>query len=694
VLPIGGVSPQTEQVLGHFSCQEGNDKRTTAAGLDPGRPLCRIERIVVKGELEHTTDVYSSMSGEGVVLPEIVRACSSAMESYLRSLKFDVRLSPDAIRPPQDHHHLSNAACRFYLSPTTQNDLAVVNDGPSATFGQHGGSLFSMMNHTRTVFGARLLKNWLLFPQRSIRKIEERQDCVELLSCVSGEGASIYEALREEILPASAATERLLQQLHLRRATPISVFRLVRALHRVEKNINHLLATTTSSSTAVHKLLLEYPRNSEALEAALQSIVVDTAHNTHTEYAVSKAWARHPLESRQYEDIVQKIGAVEQDFQAILVTYRHTLNLPTLAYTSHRSSGIGKMFAHLIAVNRADLKRIPDDWLLMSSTKTIVRYYPPRVRALQLEQDVLTEKKAQLVALVWQKTLAAVDSAIYMKGIRSVDTLAQLDCFASLATVSRLFPNYVRPSFATTTELTIVGGRHPTLDLLSPQGCSYIPGDVALNGAERGEVMIVSGPNMGGKSTMLRMVALLVVMAQMGSFVPATSLTLSPFDAIHTRMHRRRDANVTGWSGAGDDELLSLSALTTAATSKSLVLLDEVGYGLTSQQARSLAFHIVKHLVKQVRCRVLMATHLVDIVQRFFDNGFSHKEVQSKVLAHQVDKSPSSDMDPTTQVVYHYTTRDGVANKSLALQVASASGLPEAILTKAAEGCWWQTTSD
>jgi DNA mismatch repair protein MSH3 len=312
---------------------------------------------------------------------------------------------------------------------------------------------------------------------------------------------------------------------------------------------------------------------------------------------------------------------------------------------------------YVIEVNKSAYKKAPDDWIPLKGTKTLDRYHTPFIKE---KLQHLQEAREMLVLesdAAWAHVLRDF-SAQYAELRQAVVALATLDCLFSLAVVAKQ-EGYVRPtilpsasSTATQQQLKIVGGRHPVVEALLPE--PFVPNDVCME-TQRHSVYILTGPNMGGKTSFARQVALISVMAQIGSFVPAQEASLTPFDAIYTRM------------GASDDdtrghstffvELQETSEILRHASPRSLVLLDELGRGTSTHDGYAIAYATLQYIISRLHCLTLFVTHypalahlerLHPVIVQNFHMGFLLRDSPSTPNRNDMGRRDEHDPDAQT----------------------------------------------
>jgi len=317
--------------------------------------------------------------------------------------------------------------------------------------------------------------------------------------------------------------------------------------------------------------------------------------------------------------------------------------------------------------------------------KQVNKYRTPMVEALveRLEQayDVVKEGKARGMQLVFSK----FDS---MRSVwaSAAQASAMIDALGSLAKASSK-AGYIRPVIAECPEdakpsINVVQGRHPCVDT-THSGGDFIPNDLALGGGHGEELLLmVSGPNMGGKSTLLRQTCLIAVLAQIGMFVPAEECTLTPFDRIFTRLGAS-DRILMGQS-TFFVELAETAAALRGATRRSLVIMDELGRGTSTFDGTAIAHATVRHLVGRNRCLSLFATHYHSLLEDWKDDEVVRLgHMECFVEENESAEKPDEDENRDKNITFLYTLGEGSCPKSFGINVARLAGLPEDVLNKA-----------
>ncbi|RLN54397.1 hypothetical protein BBJ28_00013029, partial [Nothophytophthora sp. Chile5] len=504
-------------------------------------------------------------------------------------------------------------------------------------------------------------------------------------------GGEAAQRLTTTILPRCKPLLRCLQQIHLGKATPSQTVNALQILQELEVNLTELKGLFTvkrSQATQLERILGGFPTMSVVLSGHLEEIDIKSAKRNDMELAILERLQQQRSQADKYRGFTTRLESLAGEYDSVLQSCRRILQNPSLEYTTFRGGAVSDI-RHLIQVNREDLHVAPKDWLVVNSTKKLLRFHPKEIVQLHVQEEVVKQQKQQLIQSVWRQFMSQVDAQIYVTGMNCVDLLATLDALCSLATVAQSYPNYTMPEFVNgdSSRLEIVDGRHPIIEALLEKS-SYISNSVFLasSATSPGSLLVVSGPNMGGKTSLLRMCALIVILAQMGSFVPATSVRLSVFDGVYTLMHRHGAGfDAQHPSSSCEQELTALSALSQHATAKSLALVDEIGFGMTAQYAEAVGVAQMLYLVENVGCHVVFASHLTAVIQRLQTRLGS--KCQTKQLEYhyyaQADEGKAASEVVQEGVTFHYVITDGIASDSFALDTARRAGIPPQILERA-----------
>jgi DNA mismatch repair protein MutS len=508
------------------------------------------------------------------------------------------------------------------------------------------GSLLGVLDRCVTAMGSRLLVDWLVNPLMDRAALDERLDAVEELIAQP----ALVDSLREE-LKRVYDVERLISRTIAGRATPRDVAFLGRTLRQLPSIKARLTARSSGLLNRLEAQLDLCPEVRAKLDAAL----VDDCPLASREGGIIREGYHPQLDALRELAAGGKQWIAEYQAAEIARTGISSLKV-----------GFNKVFGYYIEVTHAHGDKIPADYIRKQTIKNAERYVTPQLK--EYEERVLTadsqtkDLEHDLFVAVRDFVAAAGDRLQ-----RTAQVLAHLDVLCGLADLARA-RGYCRPRLVDEPVLSIEEGRHPVLDILAPAG-TFVPNDIEA-GAEHDTILLVTGPNMAGKSTFIRQVALLTLMAQVGSFVPAKRATIGIADRIFARV------------GASDElakgqstfmvEMTETARILNNATERSLVILDEIGRGTSTYDGVSLAWAVVEYIHDRIGCRTLFATHYHELADLERTRG-GVKNVNVAVREWQ------------EEVVFLHKIVPGAADKSYGIQVARLAGVPRAVVERAKE---------
>lgn len=510
--------------------------------------------------------------------------------------------------------------------------------------GQRDGSLLEVLDHTVTPMGARLLATWLAAPLIDVPIIEMRQSAIEEL--VRDE--RLRNALRQS-LSEIYDLERLLSRVCTMRAGP-------RDLKQVELTLKRLPAIKSKLVGRASELLSHIEQQmplSEKLHRQLAAALGDEC----PQLARDGGFIRAGYDLRL--DELRELASGGKQWLA-----RYQGEQIERTGISSLKIGFTSVFGYYLEVTNAHREKIPLDYVRKQTLKNAERYITDELK--QYETKILSaedESKTLEFTLFGELREAVAENLTDLQ--RAAVLLAELDVLCSMATLARA-QGYVRPRVTRDAELDIVGGRHPVLDVRLPNG-TFVSNDCAA-GNEAGKILLITGPNMAGKSTYIRQVALLTIMAQMGSFVPAQSATIGIADRVFARV------------GASDElargqstfmvEMVETARILNTASAQSLIILDEIGRGTSTYDGLSLAWAIVEHLHDRVGARTLFATHY-------------HELTQLEKSLPRVRNMNVAVKEWDDDIVFLHRIVSGGADKSYGIHVARLAGVPSEVNERA-----------
>jgi DNA mismatch repair protein MutS len=327
--------------------------------------------------------------------------------------------------------------------------------------------------------------------------------------------------------------------------------------------------------------------------------------------------------------------------------------------------GFNQVFGYYIEISRSNADKVPADYVRKQTITNAERYITDELKKYETRALGAEEKALAIEQKLFEEV--RIQAAQYIPRLQELaDTISQCDCLAALAHIANR-RGYIRPKLTTDNDLLIQDGKHPVLAEML--GAEFVPNDISL-GNQSGDVMIITGPNMSGKSTYIRQTALLVLMAQAGSFIPAKEATIGLVDRIFTRVGAS-DELIRGQS-TFMVEMTETANIINNATSKSLVVLDEVGRGTSTYDGLSLAWAITEHIASKIKCRTLFATHYHELTE--LSELFANIKNCNVAVREWMD-----------EVVFLHKILPGGTDKSYGIHVAKLAGIPKPILERSKE---------
>ncbi len=523
------------------------------------------------------------------------------------------------------------------LDAATQRNLEII-------FNLKGGTentLAKLLDKTATAMGSRLLKRWLTRPIRQHSLVQKRQDCV----------AYLYEsALWTTLTPLLRRVgdmERILARIALNSARPRDLVQLRQGLQQLPSLQEAIQQKNISALHALHQALTS-PADTLSL---LEQAIVDEPPLLVRDGGVIASGYDKTL------DELQDLSANANQFLIDLEEKeKQRTQLSTLKV------GYNRIHGYYIEISRLQSEKAPADYVRRQTLKNTERFITPELKTF--EDKILSAKERALAREKWlYDDLLEKLQAPLANLQRIAKALAQLDVYANLAERAESLDLH-RPQFTDEACIHIVGGRHPVVENVSQT--PFVPNNTTLN--EHSRMLMLTGPNMGGKSTYMRQVALITLMAYVGSFVPAQQATLGPIDRIFTRIGAADD--LAGGRSTFMVEMTETASILKHATENSLVLMDEIGRGTSTYDGLSLAWACANTLAKDIKAFTLFATHYFELTA-LSEQLPLIKNIHLSAVEHHED------------IIFLHEVKEGPANKSYGLQVAKLAGLPPHILAQA-----------
>ncbi|CAM6048304.1 unnamed protein product [Sphagnum compactum] len=728
------ISSTTEKLVMEFAGPTGEirvEHMTCDAFRDGGAMAEVLSFYGIKAE---RNTICTSITSEEELLPEYekinpgLEAVMAMPDIVARALAFTLRylkqFNLEKVLLSGASFRLFTGQTEMSLSPNTLRQLEILRNNAD---GSGKGSLLWRMDHTQTAFGARLLRHWVTHPLLDHALIKARLDAVtEIMDSMSSVGVSMgaqtfswsgwdsghtgalsrhQQNLGQHGLLASLLmslgrlpdVQRGITRIFLRTATAAEFVTVIQALITAAKQLRCLQFTKVEENERMN--VEEGPKGVRS--PLLQRLIATASSMTMSEHAAQLLLALNTdaaasgdklnlflCEGGRFPQVAKcrvAIKAAEQQLDDFLPSLRKLLRMPRLEFLSVAGT------THLVEVPAA--QKVPADWIKVNSTKKANRFHPPGVLATLDRLALANEELKVACGQAWDAFLVEF-AAYYVDFQAAVQSLAALDCLHSLALVAQN-QGYVRPDFvdeSQPSQLVIEAGRHPVLESTLQDG--FVPNDTVLH-SDQERCQIITGPNMGGKSCYIRQVALIAIMAQIGSYVPAASAKMHVVDAVFTRM----GASDTIQKGSSTffEELSEASEILQRATSRSLVIIDELGRGTSTHDGVALASATLQHLLKETRCLTLFVTHYLKIAElkttfsgevgTYFVSYMTKDSLVNKnslPKTNEVEQQPDSREDTTQRITFLYKLVPGVASRSFGLHVARLAQIPETCVVQAA----------
>jgi DNA mismatch repair protein MutS len=590
-----------------------------------------------------------SLEGFGLAGKRAAASAAGAILYYIRSTQLGTLDHIDRI----GFYERQNC---LVLDAVTVRNLELIEPLFAGT--DAGVTLFRSLDATVTPMGKRLLRAWMLRPSVDVSEIEARLESVEAL---------VKDIVRREELRRTLEgildLERLLSRVTLETANPRDVIALGASLARIPKVRATLAGLPASRLTALHVLLDELADLRQKIE---QTIIAEPPLTLSDGGVIS--------------------ADIDKDLDELRDLSRNSKQyLAKVELRERERTGIGSLkvkfnsiFGYYIEISKANLAHAPADYERKQTLVNAERYTTPELK--EYESKILDAQEK--IVEIERRLFAELRSAIAAEAKRIRQTalaLAEVDLLVSLAHIAAL-RNYCRPTFerdaagdnsSRSGDLEIIESRHPVIEQqeLAAGTERFVPNDIFLDSSTH-NIVVLTGPNMGGKSTYLRQAALIVIMAQMGSFVPARSARLGIVDRVFTRIGA--SDNLARGRSTFMVEMTETAAILHTATARSLILLDEVGRGTSTYDGLAIAWAAIEYLHAHVRAKTLFATHYFELTEL--------AEQLSGVKNYHVSVKEAGG-----SVVFLRKVEPGAADRSYGIEVAKLAGLPNEVVVRARE---------
>ena len=545
-----------------------------------------------------------------------------------------------------NHIRIYNPTDYMTLDFSTKRNLEIIF---SMQGGGREGSLIEIMDKTVTPMGGRLLKKWISAPLRKLEPITKRQESIEVLFKNKILRKNLLKELQE-----IGDLERLISRICTGRANPREVVAIKTSLRKIPF-IKELL---TKSEIKTLQQIRDDLNPLDKLVEKIQSALIDSPPLNIADGGIIRSGFSIELDelrdiSLHGKDWIANFQKAEREKTAI----------------SSLKVSFNKVFGYYIDISNAHKQKVPDTYIRKQTLVNSERYITPELK--EYEDKILNaeEKIYELEAELFNEVrlfVAAEAEAIQV----NARLIAMLDCFISLAECAEEF-SYTKPELSDDDKIEITDGRHPVVERILPPGEKFTPNNCHLDGEEN-QIIILTGPNMAGKSVYLRQIGLIVLLAQIGSFVPAKNAKIGLVDRIFTRVGA--SDNITAGESTFLVEMQEAANILNNASSKSLILLDEIGRGTSTFDGISIAWAITEYLHEypELRAKTLFATHYHELNEM--------AEIFPRIRNYKVEVREYGD-----KVIFLHKVNPGSADHSYGIQVAQMAGLPRFVINRAKE---------
>ncbi|GAB7349571.1 hypothetical protein MBLNU459_g0265t1 [Dothideomycetes sp. NU459] len=660
-LIVGNVSKATDKLIEHLS-----GSKTNVFGYKARVERAEKPKTMAAEAYSHISKFYSgkmhsdkspeeqtAMLDKVHQLSELVTICLSAMITHLTDYGLE------HVFDLTKYFQSFSARSHMLLNGNTLSSLEIYRN---QTDHSDKGSLFWKLDRTQTRFGQRLLRKWVGRPLLQQALLNERIAAVEEL--LQSDRTVAVERIKNLLRQIKGDLEKSLIRIYYKKCGRSELLTVLQILQTIANEYAHVKQAADSGfeSAALAEAIASLPRISEDVVACLEKINLQAAKDDD-----KYSFFQEGFETEDIQNHKVGIMAVEQDLDAHRKVAAAKLKKNNVDYVT--VSGI----EFLIEIENTQLRNVPASWIKISGTKKMSRFHTPEVIKLIRERDQHKEALSNACDAAFTHLLAEI-GAKYQVFRDCIQSLATLDCFLSLAEVASQ-PGYTKPEFVSNSDeicVDVSGGRHPMVEQILLD--AYVPNDINLSSDNR--ALLITGPNMGGKSSYVRSVALITIMAQIGSWVPASRAKLSLLDAVFTRMGAFD--NMLKGESTFMVELSETSDILKQATPRSLIILDELGRGTSTHDGVAIAQAVLDYFVRDTKALTLFITHyqaLARVAERYHEGELRNVHMR---FTEQIGEDGHSD------VTFLYEVGEGVAHRSYGLNVARLAGLPKRVLDIAA----------
>lgn len=514
--------------------------------------------------------------------------------------------------------------------------------------GQHAQavSLFDILNQTQSSMGSRMLQRWILHPLVSIEKIERRFSLVQYLT----DKIDFRDDLKN-IIYQIGDLERLISKVSMLKAQPRDLVQIKRSLLKIQD----LIALILKSDSADYKKFNDFLQPCHSLIETIERKLLDEPPALLTKGIAFKKGFHS-----EFDEYLSLVTDGKQYLLDIQFREQQATQISSLKI------GFNNVFGYYLEVTNTHKDKVPENWIRKQTLSNAERYITPELKEYESKILGAEEKLNQIQEVLWQELMQ--EALEYIEPIQlNAQTIAEIDCLLSFALVA-LQNDYKRPTVNDSLIIEIKEGRHPVIEKQLAVGESYVPNDIYLNNSEQ-QLIMLTGPNMSGKSALLRQTALIVLMAQMGSFVPARSANIGYIDKLFTRVGA--NDNLSMGESTFMVEMNETASIVNNFSERSLILLDEIGRGTSTYDGISIAWSLAEFLYfSKEKPKTLFATHYHELNEL----ALKHERIKNfHIKTKEVDG----------HIIFLRKLVEGGSEHSFGIHVAKLAGMPHDIVKRA-----------
>ena len=536
-----------------------------------------------------------------------------------------------------EYYHYSDY---MFIDPQTRNNLSLFSTGSNSF------SLFNTLNNTQTSMGARLLKHYIGQPLINLNKILERQEFVEWFYTNS----EITNNFRNQI-QSIADIERLLTKISNFNCEPKDVIALGNSLHLLHDSIDYL--RTTKLNDNLKTLISHMPNIKHIYEMIHRTFEIDFSGKLGEGTLVKKEI------SKELDDYRYSLNNSKKILNELEISERRKTNIKNLRVRYN------KIFGYYIEVTKSHIDDVPDYFIRKQTLVNAERFFTEELKELESKITVSVERVSQLEKNIFKEIceyIISLSSSILTASM----ILSKLDVFSNFSIIS-IQNNYVKPIINDSKILKLSQSRHPMVEKIVESG-KFVPNDVLIDDKEQ-QIILLTGPNMSGKSTYIRQVGIIVLMAQIGCYVPSNNSEIGIVDRIFTRVGLEDD--LSEGRSTFMTEMIETAMILNEATNRSLIILDEIGRGTSTYDGLAIAMSVAEyiHNNNSLGSRTLFATHFFEMTG--LESDFS------RIKNYHVNVLEDGD-----RVVFLHDIKRGISERSYGIYVAQLAGMPKDVIDK------------